>query len=114
MKEFCQFIKLYLFIEEWFHSLNPKEEVHEPRLISKVLRSLRKVSTRKTGNGHNIPKFDGMTKMQYYMCIFGSAMNFHGVPGESAHKYFIKVPGDNTQRRVPGFARKIAVLMKKY
>jgi hypothetical protein len=107
--EFCQFIKLYLSMEEWFHSDNPKAEVRGSRkLIGKVLRLLKKVFPRKAGNGHNLPKFHGMTKMQYYMCLFGSAMNFYGGPGESAHKYFVKAPGDNTQRRVREFARQIA------
>jgi hypothetical protein len=83
---FCQFIKLYLAMEEWFHSENPKCEVRGARpLISKVLRLLKKVFPRKAGNGHNIPKFHGMTKMQYYMCLFGSAMIFYGGPGESSH-----------------------------
>ena len=42
--EFCQFIKLYLSIEEWFHSKNPKKEVRGSRkLIAKILRLLKKV-----------------------------------------------------------------------
>ena len=31
-----------------------------------------------------------------------------GGPGESHHKYFVKAPGDNTQRRVSEFAKQIA------
>ena len=76
--------------------------------LSSSFSVLKKVFPRKAGNGHNIPKFHGMTKMQYYMCIFGSAMIFYGGPGESSHKYFVKAPGDNTQRRVRELARQIA------
>jgi hypothetical protein len=45
-----------------------------------------------------------MTKMQYYMELFGSAINFFGGPGESSHKEFVKAPGLKTQRRVSEFA----------
>ena len=63
---------------------------------------------RSAGDQYNIPKFHGMTKMQYYMCLFGCAMNFFGGPGESAHKQFVKNPGHNTQRRVSEFAKQVA------
>ena len=66
------------------------------------------VFPRKKGNGYHIPNYHGMANMQYYMLLFGSAMNFYGGPGESAHKYFVKIPGDNTQRRVSEFAKQIA------
>ena len=45
-----------------------------------------------------------MTKIQYYMELFGSAINFFGGPGESSHKEFVKAPGLKTQRRVSEFA----------
>ena len=65
MEDFCNFIKLYLSMEEWFHSSSPKSEVGGSRLIiSSVLPFLKKVHPRKHGQGHNIPKFHGMTKMQ--------------------------------------------------
>ncbi len=51
-------------------------------------------------NGYNIPKMHGMTKIQYFMELFGSAINFFGGPGESSHKEFVKAPGLKTQRRV--------------
>ena len=31
-------------------------------------------------------------------------MNFYGGPGESAHKFFVKAPGQKTQRHVSEFA----------
>ena len=100
---------LYLAMEEWMHSVNQKDKVRASRrLIAQVLCILKKVFPRNQSQGHNLPKFHGMTKMQYYMCLFGSGMNFYGGPGESAHKYFVKAPGDNTQRRVCEFAKKIA------
>ena len=96
-------------MEEWMHSVNPKQKVRAARrLIAQVLRTLKKVFPRNEGQGHNLPKFHGMTKMQYYMCLFGSGMNFYGGPGESAHKYFVKGPGDNTQRRIHDFAKQIS------
>jgi hypothetical protein len=42
--------------------------------------------------------------LQEYMKLFRSGINFYGGPGESAHKQFIKIPGQRTQRRVSEFA----------
>jgi hypothetical protein len=53
------------------------------------------------------------------MRLFGSGINFYGGPGESAHKHFIKIPGQRTQQRVSEFAKQIALqyynmLVSKY
>ncbi len=40
--------------------------------------------------------------------MYGSGMNFYGGPGESAHKMFVKAPGQKTQRRVSEFAKQMA------
>jgi hypothetical protein len=73
--------------EEWFHDHKNKEEVRRSRdEIAKVLTSLQKFFPRKdNSNGYRIPKMHGMTKMQEFMKLFGSAMNFYGGPGEAAH-----------------------------
>jgi hypothetical protein len=47
-------------------------------------------------NGYNLPKMHGITKIQEYMMLFGSGINFYGGSGESAHKQFIKIPGQRT------------------
>ena len=120
-KLFVEFLKLYLSMEEWFHDSNKKEEVrHSREQIGNVLRMLQRLFPRppKT-NGYNIPKMHGMTKMQEYMKLFGSGINFYGGPGESAHKQFIKIPGQRTQRRVNEFAKQTALqyynmLVSKY
>ena len=59
-------------------------------------------------NGYCIPKMHAMTKVMVYMQRYGSAMNFYGGTGESAHKFFVKAPGLKTQRRVNEFAVQIA------
>jgi hypothetical protein len=46
-----------------------------------------------------------MTKMQSYIKLFGSGMNFYGGLGEAAHKIFVKSDGQKTQRRVSKFAQ---------
>ncbi len=51
----------------------------------------------------------GMTKMQEYMMLFERGINFYGGPGESAHKQFIKIPGQRTQQRVNEFAQQTAL-----
>ena len=61
----------------------------------------------------------GMTKMQEYIKPFGSGINFYGGPGESAHKQFIKIPGQRTQQWVNEFAKQTALqyynmLVSKY
>jgi hypothetical protein len=50
-----------------------------------------------------------IAKMQEYMKLFGSGINFYGGPGESALKQFIKIPGQRTQRRVSEFAQQAAL-----
>jgi hypothetical protein len=110
-KQFIEFLKLYLSMEEWFHDSNDKNEVRCAREeIAKVLQSLQQFFPRKDNtNGYNLPKMHGMTKMQEYMTPFGSGINFYGGPGESAHKQFIKIPGQRTQRRVSEFAQQTAL-----
>jgi hypothetical protein len=49
-----------------------------------------------------------MTKMQSYIKLFGSGMNFYGGPGEAAHKIFVKSAEQKTQRRVSKFAQQTA------
>ena len=39
------------------------------------------------------------------MCLFGSAINIYGGPGEASHKSFVKAPGLKTQRRMCEFAK---------
>jgi hypothetical protein len=51
----------------------------------------------------------GITKMQEYMRLFGSGIIFYGGSGESAHKQFIKIPGQRTQHRVSEFAQQTAL-----
>ena len=91
-------------MEDWFHIVNQKDKVRSADpLITKVLRMLKKPFPRTHGQGYNIPKFHGMAKMQSYMRLFGYAINFYGGPGESAHNFFAKGTGDNTQRQVSEF-----------
>jgi hypothetical protein len=98
-------------MEEWFHDANNINEVRCAREeIAKVLQSLQQFFPRKDNtNGYNLPKMHGMTKMQEYMTLFGSGINFYGGPGESAHKQFIKIPGRRTQRRVSEFTPQTAL-----
>ena len=105
-KRWIKFLKLYLSMEEWFHDRNEKEEVILARpLIAKVLTMLQQLFPREdASNQYNIPKMHAMTKLQSYIMLFGSAMNFFGGPGEAAHKVFVKAPGQKTQRRVSEFA----------
>ena len=107
-KKWLKFIKLYLSMEEWFHDSNDKEEVNKSRpLIAKVLKMLQYLFPREA-NGYCLPKMHGMTKFQTYIKKYGSAMNFYGGTGESAHKQFVKAPGQKTQRRVTEFASQTA------
>ena len=109
-RQFIKFLKMYLAMEEWFHDCNDKEEVKSSRTeISKVLSSIQRLFPRDDNtNGYNIPKMHGMTNMQVYIQLFGSAMNFYGGPGEAAHKTFVKSAGQKTQRRVSEFAKQTA------
>jgi hypothetical protein len=109
-RKFIHFLKSYLAMEEWFHDSKDKNEVNSSRgEISKVLTSLQKFFPRSEHtNGYRLPKMHGMTKMQSYIKLFGSGMNFYGGLGEAAHKTFVKSAGQKTQRRVGKFAQQTA------
>jgi hypothetical protein len=79
-------------MEEWSHDCNNKEGVNMSRgEISKILSALQNFFPRSDHtNGYSIPKMHGMTKMQSYIQLFGSGINFYGGPGEAAHKTFVK------------------------
>jgi hypothetical protein len=96
---------------EWFHdSKNKLEVINAQPQIAKVLWSLQQFFPRNINtNGYNLPKMHGITKMQEYMTLFGSGINFYGGPEESAHKQFIKIPGQRTQCRVSEFAQQTAL-----
>ena len=108
--KFLYTLKMYLGMEEWFHDSNDKAQVRNARVtIGKVLSLLQRFFPRQDNtNGYNIPKMHGMTKMQTYMTLFGSGINFYGGPGEAAHKTFVKAAGLKTQRRVSEFAKQTA------
>jgi hypothetical protein len=98
-KQYIEFLKLYLCMKEWFHDSNNKLEVinTQPQ-IAKVLQSIQQFFPRNSNtNGYNLPKMHGITKMQEYMTLFGTGISFYGGPGESAHKEFIKIPGQRTK-----------------
>ena len=79
-------LKIYLAMDDWFHDTNPKEEVRNARkFIGHTIDMVKKLFPR-AGNGWNLSKTHGLTKMQYYMCLFGSAINFYGGPGECNYK----------------------------
>ena len=96
-------------MEKWMHSVNTKVEVvAAQKLIAQILRMLKNIFSWCAGNGYDISKFHGLAKILDYIRLFGSAINFFVGPGESHHKYFVKAPGDNTQRRLSEFAKNIA------
>ena len=114
-KQWLIFLQMYLGMEEWFHNSRPKKEVRNARnAIGAVIQSLQYFFPRKRDSqGYNIPKMHGLTKVQYYMCLYGSAINFYGGPGEASHKSFVKAPGARTQRRVGEFATQTAERIMK-
>jgi hypothetical protein len=60
-KQYIEFLKLYLCMEEWFHDSNNKLEViiAQPQ-IAKLFRSLQHFSPRNSNtNGYNLPKMHG-------------------------------------------------------
>ncbi len=57
-KQYIEFLKLYLSMEEWFHDSNNKNELINARpQIAKVLQSFQKKNPGNTKmNGYNLPK----------------------------------------------------------
>jgi hypothetical protein len=77
--------------------------------ISKILSALQKFfPVSDHTNGCSIPKMHDMTKIQSYIQLSGSGMNFYGGPGEAAHKTFVEPDCQKTQRRVSKFAQQTA------
>ena len=62
-------------------------------------------------NGYKLPKMHGATKMQTYIKLLGSGLNFFGGPGEAAHKIFVKAAGPKTQRSLSEFANFNTILL---
>merc|ERR1712086_594863 len=86
-------------MEAWFHATNSKQKVHAARpLIASIIQMLRDNFPR-GGQGWHLPKTHGLTKMQTYIILFGSAINFYGGIGESNHKDFVKDTATITQKR---------------
>jgi hypothetical protein len=110
-KQYIEFLKQYICMQEWYHDSNNKVEVINPQPHrARVLQSLQQFFPGNANmNGYNLPKMHGITKMQEYMKLFGSGINFYGGPGESAHKQFINISGQRTQRRVSEFAQQTAL-----
>ena len=101
-------IQLYLSMEEWFHETNPIEEVRNARpIIGRCVTNIKEVFQRDK-NGWDLSKVHGLTKMQHYMCLFGSGINFFGGPGECNHKKFVKDMANNTQCRLDSFTSQVA------
>ena len=72
-----QSLKMYLAMEEWFHSNNSIIEVRSARpLIVDVINLIQEVFPRTTGDGWNIQKMHGWAKMQVYICRYGNGINF--------------------------------------
>ena len=69
-KQYIEFLKQHLCMEEWFHDSNNKLEVINARpQIAKVLWSLQQIFPRNTNtNGYNLPKLHEITKMQEKWC----------------------------------------------
>lgn len=109
-EKFIRCLKLYLSMEEWFHCTNEVEEVENARpLIAEVIDMVKEIFPRSEGQGWKLPKTHGLTKIQYYMRLFGSAINFFGGPGECNHKKFVKDPANNTQLRIDSFSSQVAI-----
>jgi hypothetical protein len=108
-RKFIHFSKSYLAMKKWFYDSIDKGKVHNSRdEITKVLTSLHYFPRSDRTNRYSIPKMHGMTKMQSYIKLFGSGMNFYGGPGEAAHKIFVKSAGQKTQSRLSKFAQQAA------
>ena len=97
VKRFISAITDYLCMITWMHNKNAKSKVNSAGTeVSRVMKEIKRVFPRNSGQGWNIPKFHGMIKMVPYMKLFGSAINFFSGAGESHHKHFVKAPGNQT------------------
>ena len=94
-------------MEEWFHDCNNKQEVQSLRNeIAKVFSMMQRFFPQgDRSNGYCIPKMHGIAKMQEFVKLFGSGMNFYGGLDEAAHKTFVKPAGQKTQHLVGDFAK---------
>jgi len=107
--DFQSCVIMYLSMCRWFHANNPKQEVRDSDLlVSRVVSEIHRIFPR-DGNGWNLQKTHGLILIpRRYMRKLGSAVNFHGGPGETNHKKFVKDAGNNTQGRPNCFSSQAA------
>ena len=99
---------LYQIMEQWLHETNKMTVVKAARpYIGDVLSLVQENFSRKWGDGWNIQKMHGLTKMQYYMCLFGSRIILFWGPGECNHICFVKGTGFCTQGRIESFCSQV-------
>ena len=107
--EFIECIKLYLSMEEWFHTNNEMDEVdNATEMVEFVMDLITTSFPRVTGKGYDIEKFHGLAKMHHYIQLYGCGINFFGGPGETSHQKFVKDMACNTQMRISEFTSQVA------
>ena len=110
--EFIEVLQMYLLMEEWFHSTNLITEVCAARpLIASVIEMIQQVFPRAEGNGWSLPKNHGLSKMQWFMCKYGSGINYYGGPVECDHKELFKKPIRNGNKQIGTMASQTAKRM---
>ena len=107
--DFIECIKLYLAMEEWFHTNNSITEVdNSTEMVEFVMERITTSFPRTVGKGYDVEKFHGLAKMRVYIQLYGCGINFFGGPGETSHKKFVKDMACNTQMRIGEFTSQIA------
>lgn len=77
VKKVADFLKLYLSVEAWFLSVNKKKGVHAScSFIGHVIQMLQDLFLQ-GGQGWNIPNIHGLTQLQLFIILFGSADHFN-------------------------------------
>jgi len=93
MSQLTTFLKFYLSMETWFHDDNPKEKVRAAHIMIAQVIYMMIAMFPPGGNGWNLPKLHGLTKVQNFIILFGCTANSTVVLGNAVINSLSKTPG---------------------
>ena len=105
LNEYCGLFELLICLLWWFKKTNgfKRDDAsmdHYQNRIRYLLRKMKRIVNRKTGNGFKLKKFHQLLHTVFLIKLFGAPANSDGGPCERNQKFMAKGPYATTQKRV--------------
>jgi hypothetical protein len=98
----------------WFHTSNPKHDVHcAQQVLKDTIDDIESRFSRKEGLGFSIPKKHLYLLFRVYIMFYGNAFNFYGGWGERGHIDYVKDNAKNTQRQASKFLAQLGTRVEE-